>query len=163
MKVLFVYPNLFGMNMLPPAVGILNGILRQEGHTTAVFDTTSYVEWGEGHVSDKLKEKHLNVRPFDDALLRQDEKYTRPTEDFKNYVQSFSPDIIALSLTEDSYPNGVELLRALNPRDRPVIVAGGVFPTFAPELALRKAGGLIDYLLTGEAREVCLTFAGGSN
>lgn len=158
MKVLFVYPNLFGMNMLPPAIGILNAALLREGHTTALFDTTSYVDWGGGHISDKMKEKHLNVRPFDDKMLRLDEKHSLPTEDFLRKVESFSPDLIALSTTEDSYPNALDLLRALPPKDRPVVVAGGVFPTFAPELALRKSVGLIDYVLIGEGEHTLPDF-----
>src|SRR5439155_24995842 len=153
MKVLFIYPNLFGMNMLPPAVGVLNSILKAEGHVTELFDTTSYVEWGDGHISDKLKEKHLNVRPFDDSLLRQNQHLSLPTEDFKRRVQQFSPDLIAISTTEDSYPNAIELLKCLPAKDRPTVVAGGVFPTFAPELALRRSDGLIDYVLIGEGEE----------
>lgn len=149
MKVLFVYPNLFGMNMLPPAIGILNAGLLREGHQTALFDTTSYVDWG-GHVSDKHKEENLNVRPFDDALLRQGEKHSTPSADFRRKVQEFSPDLIAISTTEDSFPNAIELLKALGPSERPLTVAGGVFPTFAPELCLRKGEGLIDYVLIGE-------------
>src|SRR5690349_20692681 len=119
MKVLFVYPNLYGMNMLPTAVGILNAILKNEGHTTAIFDTTSYIDWGEGYAPDKLKEKNLNARPSSDVLLRQDEKHTSPTDDFRKCVESFSPDLIALSVTEDNYPNGVDLLRAIGHKDRP--------------------------------------------
>lgn len=153
MKVLFVYPNLFGMNMLPPAIGILNACLLQDGHKTALFDTTSYVDWSQGHVSDKKKEENLNVRPFDDAKLRQDERHTSPIDDFNKVVQSFSPDLIALSITEDSYPNAVTLLEGLRLRNRPTVVAGGVFPTFAPELCLRKADGLIDYVLIGEGEQ----------
>jgi len=158
MKVLFVYPNLFGMNMLPPAIGTLNASLLLEGHETALFDTTSYVEWGQGHISDKAKEENLNVRPFDDLLLRQDEKHASPIDDFIKKVQSFSPDLIAISVTEDSYPNAVELLKGINPHNRPVVVAGGVFPTFAPELCLRKAKGLIDYILIGEGEKTLPDF-----
>lgn len=153
MKILLVYPNLFGMNMLPPSIGILNSCLRAEGHSVGLFDTTSYTQWGDAHNSDKMKEKHLNVRPFDDKLLRQNEKLSSPTQDFRNYVQSFSPDLIAVSCTEDMFPNALTLLLALDKRDRPLVVAGGVFPTFGPELALRKAAGLIDFVLIGEGEE----------
>jgi hypothetical protein len=38
------------------------------------------------------------------------------------------------------YPNALELLRSLQPGARPPVVLGGVFPTFAPELA--RIGGL---------------------
>ncbi|MBI5197155.1 MAG: B12-binding domain-containing radical SAM protein [Nitrospirae bacterium] len=149
MKVLMVYPNMFGMNMLPPSIGILHSCLLREGHTVALFDTTSYTNWMGGFASDKCKEANLNVRPFDDQLLRQNEKLLSPTEDFRKVVRSFSPDLIAFSLTEDCYPNALELLRALD-ADRPPVVVGGVFPTFAPELTLRKSEGLIDFVLIGE-------------
>ena len=164
MKVLLVYPNLFGMNMLPPAIGILNSCLLREGHQTALFDTTTYSDWGSID-SDKLKEERLNARPFDDRLLRQNEKHGSPSEDFTRKVREFSPDLLAFSVTEDMYPNALELLRALDPRDRPRVVAGGVFPTFAPELALRKSEGMIDYLLTGEGEttlpELCRRLESG--
>ncbi|SVD43880.1 uncharacterized protein METZ01_LOCUS396734, partial [marine metagenome] len=42
MKVLFVYPNHKGMNMLPPAVGLLSACLKREGHVVSLFDTTHY-------------------------------------------------------------------------------------------------------------------------
>lgn len=157
MKVLMVYPNMFGMNMLPPSIGILHSCLLNEGHTVALFDTTSYSNWDGDFTSDKCKEANLNVRPFDDKLLRQNEKLLPPTADFQNVVRSFSPDLIALSLTEDCFPNALELLRALD-FDRPPVIAGGVFPTFAPELALRKSEGLIDFVLIGEGEQTLPDF-----
>ena len=42
MKVLFIYPNHKGMNMLPPAIGLLSACLKREGHTVQLFDTTHY-------------------------------------------------------------------------------------------------------------------------
>ena len=41
-KVLFLYPNTFGMNMLPPAIALFSAILKNEGHQVKVFDTTYY-------------------------------------------------------------------------------------------------------------------------
>jgi anaerobic magnesium-protoporphyrin IX monomethyl ester cyclase len=159
MRILFVYPNHFGMNMLPTAIGMLNGMLKKEGHQTALFDTTSYTQWGHDVVSDKLKEERLNARPFNDTLLRQDKKASlSPEGDFIKCVQSFSPDLIALSLVEDNFSNAVELLRVLPAKDRPPVLAGGVFPTFAPELCLRLAQGLIDYVLIGEGEATMSEF-----
>jgi len=31
-KVMLVYPNLRGMNMLPPAIGLLSSVLKNKGH-----------------------------------------------------------------------------------------------------------------------------------
>ncbi len=149
MNVLLVYPNLYGMNMLPPAIGILNSCLKEAGHGTDLFDTTVYERWH--HLdSDKMKEERLNARPYDDAILREHARHTSPAEDFRRKVREFGPGLLAFSCTEDMYPNAIELLKALEPGDRPPVVLGGVFPTFAPELALRKSHGLVDYVLTGE-------------
>jgi anaerobic magnesium-protoporphyrin IX monomethyl ester cyclase len=150
MKVLIVYPNMFGMNMLPPSIGILTSCLRKEGHTVGLFDTTNYTDIEKDFNSDKTKEKNLNVRPFDDSLLRTNNKTTSPTEDFKKYVGFFQPDLIAMSLTEDIYPIALTLLNELDRKNKPPVVAGGVFPTFAPELVLRASDGLINYVITGE-------------
>ena len=36
-KVLFLYPNTFGMNMLPPAIALFSAILKKEGHGSVFF------------------------------------------------------------------------------------------------------------------------------
>lgn len=151
MRVLLLYPNLYGMNMLPPAIGLFTAILRREGHTVGLFDTTIY----DGLAvidSDKMKSENLNARPFDDTLLKQHARHTDAIEDFRRVVREFKPELIAMSVTEDMYPIGVTLLSALGP-NRPKVVAGGVFPTFAPDLALRYSEGNIDYVLKGEGDE----------
>ena len=65
MRVLFVYPNARGMNMLPPAIAIFSSLLKQEGHECRVFDTTYWDIPEEGLIdSEKFKEKNLHVRPY---------------------------------------------------------------------------------------------------
>lgn len=151
MKILLLYPNLYGMNMLPPAIGLFTAILKRAGHSVALFDTTVY----EGLAtvdSDKLKSDNLNARPFDDSLLKKSARHSDAIEDFKDLVKNFAPDLIAMSATEDMYPIGVTLLTTLG-KDRPLVVAGGVFPTFAPDLTLRYSQGCIDFVLKGEGDE----------
>lgn len=165
MKVLLLYPNLYGMNMLPPAIGLFTAILRREGHTVGLFDTTIYD--GLATIdSDKMKSENLNARPFDDTLLKQHARHSDAIEDFKRVVREFGPDLIAMSVTEDMYPIGVTLLTALGPH-RPKVVVGGVFPTFAPDLALRYSQGSIDYVLKGEGdetlSELCRRLEKGEN
>ena len=41
-KVLFIYPNTYGMNMLPPAIALFSSLLKNEGHEVEIFDTTYY-------------------------------------------------------------------------------------------------------------------------
>jgi anaerobic magnesium-protoporphyrin IX monomethyl ester cyclase len=152
MRVLLMYPNLYGMNMLPPAIGLFTASLKRDGHDVALFDSTMYQSLAPAD-SDKSKSDNLNARPFDDTLLRKSVKKTDAVEDFKDTVRRFGPDLIAMSVTEDMYPIGVTLLSTLG-KDRPKVVAGGVFPTFAPELAYRYANGAIDWVIKGEGDEV---------
>ncbi len=149
MKVLFLYPNFYGMNMLPTGVGLLIRAVTHAGHSTSVFDTTQYFNWF-GEDNDQKKQANLSAREYDANLIKKGDKLGSPIIDFGDLVATFSPDLIALSMTEDMYNNGLSLLRAIALPDRPKVVAGGVFPTFAPELVLRKSNGLIDYVLIGE-------------
>lgn len=151
MRVLLLYPNLYGMNMLPPAIGLFTAILRRDGHELALFDTTVY-EGLASVDSDKQKADNLNARPYDDSLLKQRALHTDPLQDFRTLVKQFAPDLIAMSVTEDMFPIGIALVKALG-ADRPPVAAGGVFPTFAPELALSHAEGCIDFVLKGEGDE----------
>ena len=41
-NVLLIYPNTFGMNMLPPAIALFSALLKKEGHKVEIFDTTYY-------------------------------------------------------------------------------------------------------------------------
>lgn len=151
MRILLFYPNLYGMNTLPPAMGLFTAILRQRGHHVALFDTTIYENLSAVD-ADKEKSENLNARPFDDSLLKKHARSSSATEDFKRLVEEFSPHLIAMSCTEDMYPLGVELLKTLGD-SRPPVVVGGVFPTFAPELALELSGQTIDFVLRGEGEE----------
>ncbi len=152
MKVLFLYPNLRGMNMLPPAVAILSALLKRQGHQVQLFDTTYWRIPGEDEFdSDKAKEKNLQVKPFDFAekvTLHETDVF----EDFEKTIQSYSPDLIAVSSTEDIFPVAIRLLRHVRKHQIPTLL-GGVFATFAPELALRYDE--IDMVCVGEG-ERCI-------
>ena len=64
MKILLLYPNSYGMNMIPPSLGIFTAILRQAGHNLSLFDSTDYVESDRDF--DKEKSDNLNARPIND-------------------------------------------------------------------------------------------------
>lgn len=157
MKILILYPNLYGMNTLPPAIGLFTAILRAEGHDLALFDSTVYEGlYGAGD-SDRKKSENLNARPFDDTILREGALHSDAETDFRQLVSQFDPDLIAMSATEDMYPVGVNLLESLGGR-RPPVVLGGVFGTFVPEMAIRLSRGTIDYVLRGEGEETLPEF-----
>jgi len=152
-RVLFVYPNTFGMNMLPPAIALFNALLKQEGHTVRLFDATYYsVDYGID--SDGSKADNLNVMPYDPSEKGIRMKTTSWMDDLRNEFDDFEPDLVAMSTTEDMWNLGVTLLETVRDqiemRKIPVIV-GGVFPTFAPDLVI--AHDLVDMVCIGEGEE----------
>jgi anaerobic magnesium-protoporphyrin IX monomethyl ester cyclase len=157
MKVLLVYPNIHGMNMLPPAIGIFTALLRKNGHIVDLFDSTNYQISGEVFDSDKEKEKNLTVRPFDDSKLREGMHDTDVFDDFFKKVQDFQPGLVAFSVTEDLFPLACGLMSRIEDVDIPIIF-GGVFPTFAPYKCLALKG--VDMVCIGEGEHLIVELAG---
>ena len=150
-KILFVYPNLRGMNMLPPAIAVFSQILKNNGFEVVLFDTT-YYKIGNDFDSDKEKEKYLAVRPFD-MTEGVTLKATNPFDDLDQLVNSFQPDLIAMSTTEDIFPLGLRLLEHIDKYDILTIV-GGVFPTFAPLKVINNKE--VDIVCVGEGEYALL-------
>ncbi|HAK89639.1 MAG: hypothetical protein A2X55_04800 [Nitrospirae bacterium GWB2_47_37] len=152
MKVLLIYPNIRGMNMLPPAIALFTAILRERGHVVALFDSTDYPNPEDDEFnSDKYKEMNLNVRPFDDSLLKVSFKDEDVYDAFERTVKEFQPQLMAMSCTEDMFPIGVSLLKRTAGLKIPTLL-GGVFPTFAPELVMSHRE--VDMVCVGEGEQV---------
>ena len=149
-KVLFIYPNTYGMNMLPPAIAMFSAILKREGHQVQIFDTTYYsIDYGMD--SDGSKMERLNVAPFkmETKGIRLKNSYWK--NDLNKQVEEFKPDLIAISSTEDMWELGMLILNELKNYkldNRIPVIAGGVFATFAPELCIK--GELVDLVCVGE-------------
>lgn len=140
--------------MLPPAVGLFSSILKAHNHDVELFDSTNWIDPYEKYFdSDKSKEDHLNVRPFDDSKLRTNIHRGNVFDYFEKKTKIFSPDLIAVSATESIFSRGISLLRRIRHLKIPVIM-GGVFPTFAPELALSYDE--IDMVCIGEGEQALL-------
>lgn len=158
-KILFVYPNLYMMNMMPPAISVMSALLKQKGFEVKLFDTT-YYPWDHANAvvsgqgvgkfdmsSDKRKEMTLQVRPFNLEERGIHPKDTDMVGDFKHLVDTYKPNLIAMSCVEDTFPQGLFLLNQVRDREIPAIV-GGVFATFAPHIAIEKDA--IDMVCVGE-------------
>ena len=65
-EVLFIYPNTFGMNMLPPAIALFSAILKKQGHKVEIFDTTYYAV-DHDMDSDGRKMEKLQIVPYNMA------------------------------------------------------------------------------------------------
>ena len=112
MKVLFIYPNTYGMNMLPPAIAMFSAILKKEGHQTQIFDTT-YYSFDYGMDSDGSKMERLNVVPFKMESKGIRLKTSDWKIDLKKQVESFKPDLLAISSTEDMWELAMRVLEEL--------------------------------------------------
>jgi len=154
MRVLFVYPNVRGLYMLPPAVAILSSVLKLQGHECRLFDTTYWNVPEAGVDSEAHKEKNLHVRPYEPNPHQVTLKSSDVYEEFNEMVSDFRPDLIAVSCTEDLFPFAIKLLRSLRNKFGAQTIIGGVFATFAPEKCIRYPE--IDMVCVGEG-EVPLT------
>mgnify|MGYP000988323308 CR=1 FL=1 len=115
-KVLLIYPNERGMNMLPPAIGLLSSILKKDGNEVELFDTTYYEKLDESEDaevdSDNIKTEKLMARPYtmpNEITL----KTTNVYNDFKKKVESYGPDLLAVSCTEDMFELSISLFNLL--------------------------------------------------
>ena len=130
------------MNMLPPGVALLSACLKREGHKVELFDTTYYNSVDlEGDAvstdSDGSKTDRLMARPYEMPKHVVTVRYTNVFEDFKRKVETFQPDVLALSCTEDMFSLGINLIKQVKHKEI-LTVAGGVYPTFAPKLILEN-------------------------
>ena len=124
MKVLFVYPNHKGSNMLPTGVALLSACLKREGHKIKLFDTTYYNETNITNDSDGTKQKsgykaessdgnkidRLMARPVKKGNYNITVKHSNIFEDFRKEVLDFDPELIAMSCTEDMFHLGIKLI-----------------------------------------------------
>ena len=155
-KVLFIYPNTYGMNMLPPAIAMFSSILKAEGHQIQIFDST-YYNTDHGIDSDGSKMERLNVVPFkmDKKMLAL--KTTDWREDLKKQVNEFQPNLIAISATEDMWELGVKIVNEIKEyklKNKVPVIAGGVFATFAPDLCMKEE--LVDLVCVGEGENALI-------
>jgi radical SAM superfamily enzyme YgiQ (UPF0313 family) len=138
------------MNMLPPAIALFSALLKSAGHQIEVFDST-YYQTEYGIDSDGTKMEFLNVVPYDMDGRGIRLRTTDWREDLDAQLKRFRPDLIAISSTEEMWELAPRILEQARPykeaNDTPVI-AGGVFPTFAPALALKHP--LVDMVCVGE-------------
>ena len=161
MRILFVYPNLMLQTTFPMAISIFASILKKHGHSVDVFDTTFYKT--EDVSSDERRVENLQIAKFNLG----DEFRSLPAKaqmfvDLEGKVREFRPDLIAYSILEDLYPLAQELFRVTSSFRIPTI-AGGLFPTFAPETVLSNDG--IDIVCIGEGEgpllELCEKMSDG--
>jgi radical SAM superfamily enzyme YgiQ (UPF0313 family) len=136
------------VNLLPSNVSILSACLKKSGYSVNLFDTTFYKTEDES-VDDKRVE-YLQIRPFDYSHFGIRYKESDVYEDFVHKVETFLPDLIAVTIVEDTYNLAMNLLNRVAHFNIPVI-AGGVQAILAPEMVISDQN--IDMICYGEGEE----------
>jgi len=156
-KILFFYPCRAGQGNIPVNVPLLISILKKHGHEVKLFDLTDY-EVFNNKSYEKLffKEAEYN----EEALLKDRESFYKNsnlginlknsdyTEDFNNLVDSFKPDIIAVSLMSVDFKFTINFLRPIKQKYDTKIVIGGIHAILLPEETI--SNDVCDYVCIGE-------------
>lgn len=152
LKILFIYPNLMLQTTFPLSIAIFSAILKQRGFHTDIFDTTFYRT--EEVSSDESRVENLQIAKFnlDDEFKKLKSKDDL-LRDLESKIREYRPGLIAFSVLEDLWPLTLELLSVTGKFNIPT-VAGGIFPTFAPEKVIAAKG--IDMVCVGEGEEPIL-------
>lgn len=152
-KVLLVYPNLQMVNLLPSNIAILSAHLRKAGIDVRLFDTTLY-RTSEKSV-DELRVEHMQLRPFNLKEKGVDYKSSDVFDDFRILVEVYKPNVIGLSLTDDTYDLGIELISKIRSNNNGAhVIAGGIRPTSSPEETIKNDN--IDSVCIGEGEDALL-------
>jgi radical SAM superfamily enzyme YgiQ (UPF0313 family) len=147
-KVLLVYPNLMLVSLLPNNIASLSASLKKEGFDVRVFDTTLYKTTDK--TNDEMRVERMQVRKFniEDAgiKIKQSDMY----EDFAREVKDYQPDLIGVTVLDDTVEMGLDLIKRADCGNIPVIL-GGVHATLNPEELIKKDE--VDIICVGEGEE----------
>ena len=154
---MLINPNPRQMSLVQPVVALFYSIFKKNGIDMRFFDTTFY------DVSAKYNDPDLYTQNIRDVKLVKEDNtaaigYEPPTKrfsdiyaDFRSEVESYKPDVLMISALESTIVFARDLLRAVRDLGVPHVL-GGVFATYAPELALSYDE--IDIVSVGEAEDV---------
>jgi radical SAM superfamily enzyme YgiQ (UPF0313 family) len=163
MKILFIYPEHYLNVGIPGGISILAAILKQHGHTVRVFDTAFL------KVDPDFDQRYLHTathggsKDMDKAGLQIFKKTAYTIEDlvkndpvvtyqeeFQRTIDSFSPDLIAISSMTSTFDFAMSLVRSI--RHHALVAVGGVHATIATDDVLSQKE--VDIACIGEGDDV---------
>lgn len=136
--------------MMAPAisVGIFTAICKKNNVQVKVFETTQY--------SDEYSNRHIRMTEIGASRQNKTEEikdmfYIKPSDqiipDLIECMESYKPDLVLMSIQEDTWFQALSLLKIIEPYNIPHLI-GGVFPTMAPDIVL--ANPLVKNIVKGE-------------
>jgi len=150
-KILFIYPNIMMATLVPLHVSILSACLKREGFQVKLFDTTYY----------RTEEKSFEEKRVELLMIKKFNledggiffKTTNIFEDLNKTVEEYKPNLIGISLVEDTYKLALSLVKSIEHHGIPIIV-GGVFANFyADEIIKEKC---VDMVCIGEGENALI-------
>ena len=126
-RILLVYPNIQQSALMPYSIGLFTALLRREGFDVGLFDSTFYLN----DINSNYQNYQTHVKQFDWAEKGVEFKRQDMLDDFVRKVEQFGPDLIAVSVVENTYPVGRAMIRALPTTHRsiPIIWGGCLRPS----------------------------------
>lgn len=159
-KVLFLYPSP-PVGVVPTNIAVLMACLKTAGFQVSLFDASLYAT--SSKTQDDLRAEIGQVKASkinDFVSYKQGDLF----DDFENRVKEYKPDLIAVTLVDNTVPLAVALLKRTRHLNIPTI-AGGVTVTFAWEKIFRS--GVIDIACIGEGEgtlvELCEKMSAGED
>jgi radical SAM superfamily enzyme YgiQ (UPF0313 family) len=148
-RILIVYPTIPMMLVTPLAIAIFTWILRKDGFEVDLFDSTQYADGDSS--SPQNRAKFLQARNLFAKQNLEFHEQNQLDHDFRQKIESFKPNLLLYSFTEDSLGRALQMLRISNSYHIPTIV-GGVLATADPEWLISLPE--ISILGVGEGEEV---------
>ncbi|MFH1423805.1 MAG: radical SAM protein [Candidatus Nealsonbacteria bacterium] len=148
MKILFIYPNTMMSTLVPIHLSLLSACLKEKDFEVDLFDTTFYKT--EDISFEQKRVELLQIKPFNLADKGVRFAETDIYGDLVKKVSEFKPDLIALTVVEDTWDLAQALLEKIKDFDIPV-VAGGVYVTFSSEEVI--ANEAVDIICLGEGED----------
>ena len=147
MKVLFLYPNLPLMCVIPTAITSMSAYLKERGVEVDLFDTTFYKIMDKS--ADEMRVDICQNKPFKFSDADVGYKTTDMHDDFVNKLEDFKPDVLAISCNDFTHKIAESLIENIHNRYPNLhVVMGGIYPTFFPEQAIANPD--IDSICIGE-------------
>jgi len=153
MNFLMIYPNTTGASRVPLGIVYLLTILREQGHSVKLFDMTFYgVNVNNNYVdvrSKNLNFKGIDLTPY--GVVYKKSSMEDVTKDLIENIEKFKPDVIGVTISEETSPTGFMLATLLKKKYPKIkIVFGGVFCIANPEGVIKHPAVDIVCIAEGE-------------
>lgn len=146
-KVLFVYPNKPMLGVIPNNLAILSACLKKAGFKTKLFDASIYKTNSKTQDEIRADLNQVKKTNINDFIKYKNKDIFK---DFVNTVKKYQPNLIAITLVDDTLELGFSLLEKIKDLNIPKI-AGGIAVTFGYKKILKS--NLINMVCIGEGEE----------